>query len=331
MSEKQNFVRERRRFLAALGGLGMGGLTLSLSAATRRETALDRFEAVGNNMCISPSSIPVLNFNPEKLPKDLTIVRSRLLKIGFIDEIARSYEQKTRNKIRLLRGDCDDGVIETRLGKAHLGDLCCPIPGSPANGMQWLQVAQDIKVVLVPTQNPITNISLADLRRVATGEIRNWKDLGGPDRLIALIVHNHCPPYLEPVRTTLLSENKSWSKYALHSSIDALHVDNLTRFETSIGVNSWVLAKPFVERGLLKVLSVDNVLPSVLGGSYGEYPLTGPFNLVFAQWMEPMMRPFFDFLYGTEGQHIISKNAMTVTRTQASVLSGAQEYFSRSA
>lgn len=330
MAETRDFAHGRRRFLTALSGLGMSGLTLSLGAATRRDTALDSLDdVIDRNMCISPAPMSALRIDPAVLPKDLTFVGTRLLKLGFMDEIAELYGKRTGNQVRVIGDGCDGGLVAARSGKAHFGELCCPVPDSPAAGMRWLPVAQDMKVVLTSPDNPVHDISLANLREVATGEIRNWRELGGADQPIAFIVHNHCPRYLEPVRTVLLNGGKTWSRHAMRSNTDTDHLRHLARFRPSLGVDSWVLAAPYVKRGQLKVLSVDGVMPSVRSVSGGDYPLSGPLNLIFALWMEDLMRPFLDFIYSEEGQRVIARNAVPVNGAQAAELGDAPEYFRR--
>jgi len=142
-------------------------------------------------------------------------------------------------------------------------------------------------------------------------------------------VHNHCPPYLEPVRTVLLDGGKTWSKHAMRSNTDTDHLRHLARFRPSLGVDSWVLAAPYVKQGQLKVLSVDGVMPSVRSVSRGDYPLTGPLNLIFALWMDDLMRPFLDFIYSEDAQRIIARNTVPVSGTQAAELGNAPEYLRR--
>ncbi|MDT3706640.1 MAG: hypothetical protein ROZ09_07405 [Thiobacillus sp.] len=330
MVDIRDFARSRRRFITALGGLGIGGLTLSLGAMTRHETALDRLDAViDKDMCITPVSTSTLRIDPAVLPKDLTFVGTRLLKLGFLDEVAQLYTKRTGNRVRVIGDGCDGGLVAARAGKAHFGELCCPVQDSPAAGMGWLPVAQDMKVVLTSPDNPVYDISLVNLRRVATGEIRNWRELGGADRPIAFIVHNHCPRYLEPVRTILLNGGKTWSRHVMRSNTDSDHLRHLARFRPSLGVDSWVLAAPYVKQGQLKVLSIDGVMPSVHSVSRGDYPLTGPLNLIFALWMDDLMRPFLDFIYSEDAQRIIARNTVPVSRTQAAELGDAPEYLRR--
>jgi phosphate transport system substrate-binding protein len=330
MADIRDFVRSRRKFISALGGMGMGGLTLSLGATSKRETALDRFnDAISGSMCTSLPAMSTLRINPATLPKDLTFVGTRLLKLGFMDEVAQLYMKRTGNQVRVIGDGCDGGLVAARTGKAHFGELCCPVQDSPAAGMCWLPVAQDMKVVLTSPDNLVDDISLANLRKVAIGEIQNWRELGGADRPIVFIVHNHCPPYLEPVRTVLLNGGKIWSKHAMRSNTDSDHLRHLVRFRPTLGVDSWVLAAPYVKKGQLKVLSVDGVMPSVRSVSRGAYPLTGPLNLIFALWMDDLMRPFLDFIYSEDAQRIIARNTVPVSGTQAAKLGNAPEYLHR--
>lgn len=329
MSERHNPEDGRRGFLTALLGLGAASFAAGISAAGR-STNPDRFaELVAKDVCLSPSTLTVPNLDPSKLPAELTLVGSRLLKLGFLDEIVRVYEGQSKNRVKIIGGGCDDGLIATRLGKAHIGELCCPVQGSPAEGMCWLPVAQDIKLVLTTPDNPINNVRLSDLRRIMTGDIRNWREVGGEDRPIALIVHNHCPPYLEPVRTALIEKGRTWSKHAMRSNTDSDHLRHLARFRYSLGVDSGVLATPYIRNGQLKALHVDGVEPSLKNLESGAYPLGGPLNLIYAIWIEEKMRPFLDFLYSPEAARIIAKSAVPVSGWQ--VKTGyAPDYLARS-
>ena len=70
-------------------------------------------------------------------------------------------------------------------------------------------------------------------------------------------------------------------------------------------------------------------MPSVRSVSRGDYPLTGPLNLIFALWMDDLMRPFLDFIYSEDAQRIIARNTVPVSGTQAAELGNAPEYLRR--
>lgn len=326
MAEELNSRTGRRGFLTTLFGFGAASFAAGISAADKSSNP-DRFaELVGKDICFSPSSLIAPSLDPSILPRELTLVGSRLLKLGFLDEIVRVYKEQSGNRVKIIGGGCNDGLIAARLGKAHIGELCCPVQGSPAEGMCWLPVAQDIKLVLTTPDNPINNVRLSDLRQIMTGGIRNWREVGGEDRPIALIVHNHCPSYLEPVRTTLIEKGKTWSKHAMRSNTDSDHLRHLARFRYSLGVDSGVLATPYIRRGQLKALRVDGVEPSLKNLESGAYPLGGPLNLIYALWIEEKMRPFFDFLYSPEARRIIARSTVPVSGMQVNKSGYSPDY-----
>ena len=325
MANIPEFSRTRRQVLATLCGLATTGLAARVTAMIGSDSSDDIKALVGRDICQTPRPLGTGELNSAVLPEELTCVGTRLLKQGFLDEVADLYKQHTGHPVHVIGGGCNDGLIATHMGKAHIGALCCPSPGSPAAGMRWIPVAEDLKVVLTTPDNPVDNISLNHLQQVAAGHIRNWAKLGGDTRAIALVVHNHCPSYLEPVRMKLLPPGETWSKYALHSNTDADHLRQIGRFQGSLGINSWILAEPYVQRGHLKVLSVDNVHPHEY--ARGEaYPLTGPLNLIFAAWLDDLMRPFLDFIYSEDARRIISKRTIPIPHARALELGHLPEY-----
>ena len=48
-------------------------------------------------------------------------------------------------------------------------------------------VAYDCIVPVVHPSNPLTNITLEQLKKIYKGEIKNWKELGGPDSPVVVI------------------------------------------------------------------------------------------------------------------------------------------------
>jgi hypothetical protein len=183
--------------------------------------------------------------------------------------------------------------------------------------MQALLVGHDLKVVVTHPSQPIGGIAYRELMAIVTGKINNWKDVGGPSRPMALVVHDHCPNYVEPVRQLLLDNKARWSKQALFVKTDQKHLETVARFESSIGINSWILAEPMVRAGELKVLTLDGVAPTVDAGLAGRYPLMGPMSMLFQRWRADIMTPFFEFLYGPEGRRIMPRATACPARCEA--------------
>ncbi|MDD3519418.1 MAG: substrate-binding domain-containing protein [Chromatiales bacterium] len=316
----------RRRFLSTLTGITAAGFGLGFGGSWLRapQAAVDR---VPTDLCLSPFSRDALKLaQAAPLPSELTIAGSRLLKDGFLDLLAEDLHRETGQRITVLGGGCDDGYMAAASGRAHLGNLCCPVEGSPAEKLHWITVARDVKVVLTAPDNPVEDIRYDDLKRAFRGQITQWSELGGETRPIALIVHEHCEKtYFEPVKHLILKPGEGWSAQALYAKTDQDQLRQLLRFRSCLGIASWVLAKPFVERGALKALRVNGVPPSVAAASSGDYPIVGPFNMIYSQWNDAVMRPFFDHLFGANGRRLLERTVVPLDRSQAVALSRAPE------
>lgn len=58
------------------------------------------------------------------------------------------------------------------------------VPGN----LMFVKIGADEQVVIVHKSNPVTALTKAQLKDIATGKIANWKDVGGPDLAIKVIV-----------------------------------------------------------------------------------------------------------------------------------------------
>lgn len=239
---------------------------------------------------------------------------THILAYGALRQIAKAYRGPVPMVVR--GGGCDNAVMAVRQGSAHLGAMCCPPRGPRLEGLSALVVAADIKVVVAHPELDINDLSTESLGAIADGAIDNWQAVGGTPGPIALVVREHCPDYDEPVRTLLLPDRPSWSPHALLVTSDENLVDSVARYRRAIGVASWVFAKPLVEAGKLKLLSIDGVLPSPEAVQLGKYALIAPLSLIYATW-RPAMTPFFDFLYGPQGRALIAERLMPVSAEEA--------------
>ena len=77
-------------------------------------------------------------------------------------------------------------VAEVKAGRAELMVASVTEPDMGAKPM-----ALDALVPIVAPDNPLPGISTLDLAKVLAGEIKNWKDIGGPD--MPLVLHGLTP------------------------------------------------------------------------------------------------------------------------------------------
>lgn len=294
---------KRRNFLFALAGLPL----LSRAAPP----ALNPW---AESYCISPIRRAAVM---APTPGGLRYQGTHILTYGALRELSASYNRLGRGPVDVTGGGCDDGITGVLRGEAELGGMCCPVEGSRAAHLPSLLVARDIKVVVAHPSVALPDISMGALRQVARGGIRRWSELGDADRAIVLVVRNHCPDYMEPVRDLLLDNRPDWSSHALFIETDQQLVETVARYPGAVGVVSRALALPYLKSGQLRAVTVNGVAPEREAAESGAYPLMGPLNIVFREWDEARMRGFFDFLYSPLGAAIIGQALVPVSAREA--------------
>lgn len=304
---------KRRAFILLGLSAGASSATAYLPGSSRGMADLESLAR--QEICVTGRAAPRVTAGGRQ-SRSLSFAGTRLFKEGFLDDIGRSFQQKTGRRIQILGGGCDDGLKAVREDFASIGGLCCPLQGSGAEHLQHVTVAHDLKVVVAHPRVSVSNLRWAELVSIMTGSITNWQVLGGTDQRIATVIHDHCPDYVEPARRQILGDRLQWSLDALHVKTDQKHLDTVARFESAVGVNSWILAQPYVAAGKLKVLAIDGVDPTIGNAAAGRYRLLGPMNMVFERW-EQAMAPFFEYLFSPDGRAIMSRRVVPVTLATA--------------
>lgn len=111
-------------------------------------------------------------------------------KKAFMAELAATYEKLYGTRIILQGGGDSRGFSQVHDKSVEIGGACrSRISGHPVEGgIKQTPIAWDALVVMVHQDNPVSDISLNQLRDLYQGRLSNWKQLGGDDRTIELLL-----------------------------------------------------------------------------------------------------------------------------------------------
>ena len=128
------------------------------------------------------------NISNSNLAGSLNIVGSTSMQ-ELIDALIPEFNV-LHPKIRITKsGSGSSEAVKAVLNNsAQIGDLSRNLnQDEQANQFVQHKIALDGIVVAVNNSNPVKNLSIAQLSKIYSGEIKNWKDVGGNNELIVVV------------------------------------------------------------------------------------------------------------------------------------------------
>ena len=236
-----------------------------------------------------------------------------ITKKAFMTELAAAYEAKAGTKLKLTGGGATKGIRSASAGNSDLGGTCRhwlkDVDGDlhpQERDAELVQVAWDALVVIVHPDNPVTDLSLKNLKRVYDGELTNWSELGGDDRPIGLITREGTTSGVGHMFRQIVFSDPDYTFKAR-----ALKVKSTKPLEKKVEKVKTALAVDGIssaQKRRVKFLSLDGVTPSKENIASGKYPLYRPLYLAYNKnQVSAQTQKFIAFALSAEGQAIISR------------------------
>ncbi|MDD2239193.1 MAG: Na/Pi symporter [Kiritimatiellae bacterium] len=155
--------------------------------------------------------------------------------------------------------------------------------------------------VVVNAQNPLKNLSDHAIRDIFTGRIQNWKQVGGPDRRIEVLIRDATGGTHLGFRRLAMG-NSAYTRSARTFANYAALADDLAAHPNAIGY----VGMNFMSRPDLNPLSVNGVSPSDATVREGLYPYVEPILLYSrVEPCHPATERFIRFVGAAGGQDIV--------------------------
>ena len=164
-----------------------------------------------------------------------------------------------------------------------------------AAGLKETVLAYDGIAIIVHPDNPVSDLSIEQIAKLYTGEITNWKDVGGSDAEVVLIGREAASGTRDGFESITGTKDACQYRQELTSTGDVITA--VAQNPDAIGYASLASVKDSV-----KALKVAGVTPSEETVKDGTYLIQRPFVLVTKEGVElsPVAQAFFD--YATKGQ-----------------------------
>lgn len=194
------------------------------------------------------------------------------------------------------------GIQAVTEGRCDIGLSSCALKDDEkASGLVETVLAYDGIAIVVSPENPVSDLDVDTIAKIYTGEITNWKDVGGDDAEIVLIGREAGSGTRDGFESITGTKDACAYRQELTSTGDV--INTVSQNPNAIGYASLSAVGESV-----KALTVGGVKASEATVKDGSYVVQRPFVLVTKEGTElsPAAQAFFDYAISPEVADIIA-------------------------
>ncbi len=192
------------------------------------------------------------------LASDIVLSGSTTCQKRLIEPSASSIQSATGHNVTVRGINSGKGLAELASGKVKASLSSSPLElllskAGMANNGTYIEnvIVRDTIVPIVHKDNPVTSLTWDQLKKINTGEITNWSELGGPD-LPIIVVTSQPTAATRIVFQKLVMSKEAYVSTAREVVSTRQEVDLVGQFKGGIGA----VSESFVKLNKGKVIIV---------------------------------------------------------------------------
>ncbi len=176
---------------------------------------------------------------------------------------------------------------------------------------EYTQIGADAFVFFVHKDNPIESLTTQQVKGIYSGEITNWKEVGGNNERIAAFQRNEGSGSQSTLKRfmgdTPIMEPPTEMVNDLMSGIIEQVADYKSK-SGSIGFSFRYYLEGIIKNPDIKMIAIDGVQPTVENIENGIYPIVGPlYAVTYAENDNENVDKLIAWILSEEGQSIIER------------------------
>ncbi len=205
--------------------------------------------------------------------------------------------------INVQGGGSTAGIQAAQTGAADIGMSSRELRDDET-GLYAITIARDAIAVIVNPRNPVSDLTLEQIRAIFSGQLTNWKAVGGEDHPITLVTREEGSGTRGAFQKLVMGEEEIFGEAIVQDSNGAVR-ELVASDPHAIGYISLGIADERV-----KVIKVNGVEPSIESVERGEYLLVRPFLFVLKGEPQGLAKDFIDFVLSPEAQELLAQEGL---------------------
>ena len=232
-----------------------------------------------------------------------TIAISGSTSVGpLAEKLAMKYQETTDDKVEINQVGSSAGITNATTGVSEIGMSSRDLKEEEvAEGLEEIAIAYDGIVVVTHPTNEVKDLSMEQIKQIFTGEVTNWKELGGENLEIVVVSR----------------EDGSGSRDAFQEIVDygsgeliknAIIASGNGNIKTTVATNKHAIgfiSFEYIDESITP-LKIDGVEPTAKNVLDGHYKLSRPFLFVYKDVTDSGQQ-FIDYILSNAGQEIVAE------------------------
>jgi phosphate transport system substrate-binding protein len=218
------------------------------------------------------------------------------------EKLAEKYMKEHPDvRIDVMGGGSGLGIRSVSQDIIAIGTSSKTLDQSENPGLTNYTIGKEGIVVAVNVDNPVNNLTKSQLKDIFSGNITNWKEVGGPDAKINLVIREDGSGTRKAFEDLVMDKSEVKSDAVVQTSTESIKLA-VKQDPNSIGYISLAHMTPDV-----KALKIDGITPSLATITDNSYVLQRPFLFVTNGKPEGEVKKFIEWCLSPEGQEIVKE------------------------
>ncbi|MFJ8064990.1 PstS family phosphate ABC transporter substrate-binding protein [Psychrobacillus sp. NPDC096426] len=176
--------------------------------------------------------------------------------------------------------------------------------------LKMTPIGREAFVFFVHQKNPISDLSMEQIKNIYAGKVTNWQEVGGLNdniRAFQRPADSGSQSALEHLMGDLPIMEAPTEDIASGMGGIINEVSQYKNYKNAIGYTFRFYSTEMVQNKKIKLLEIDGIAPTKETIRSGEYPIASEFYIVTAGTDNPNVEKFIAWILSPQGQELIEK------------------------